>query len=448
VLCLLIIRRPGLAFGALMATYAMEQWVQTKSGWFVDHGSVANILTGLMVVFGVTIRFMQGKLYSDRIPKLFWTSALLFAYWCTSLVWSPYDTPVIDTLKSVVPYWIVYFFLPFLLIADWRDLRSSLHLLLFSGLVFLPLFLFTVKQADRSVVLDSGSGIGSIKVGKSGNPLAISSYAGYVALAAALLNFRGVDRFWQLVRWPLVIAGLALALKSGSRGQIVAFVIAGLVFFPMSRRIKNIASFVGFAIGIVLFMYISIELFSLVVEDETRWQKRAFWDAYRYGRVEKSLILLREWFGAGPVAWIFGLGAYASYTIDGLLFYPHVVMAEILGECGFIGFFLLWLVPVGAYKSIKRCWPFVKDDPEMRGVLAATSAILFFEIILSFKQGSFFFSQFPLGVAIVLARLAECYERDYQDLLQFESAYDLEYFGGEGDEYTEGELVNAEPARY
>lgn len=432
-----------------MATYAMEQWVQTKSAWFIDHGAAANIITAMMVIFGVTIRFMQGKLYPDRIPRLFWIASALFAYWCTSLIWSPYDTPVWDTLKSVLPYWVVYFFLPFLLIADWRDLRSSLQLLLISGIFFLPLFLFTVRQADRSMLLSSGTGIGSVKVGRTGNPLAIASYAGYVALAAALMNFRGIGRFWQIIRWPLVIAGLVLALRSGSRGQIVAFMISGLVFFPLSRRIRNIPSFIAFGLGIILFTYISMELFQLVVDDPTRWQKRAFWDAYRYGRVEKSLILLRTWIDAGPVAWVFGLGAYASWTIDGLWFYPHVVMAEILGECGIIGFVLLWMIPIGAFQAIRRCWPFVKDDPEMRGVLSATSAILLFEIILSFKQGSFYFCQFTLGMAVVIARLAETYKRDYEDLVQFESAYNLEYFGDPDSEgYEEGELIETEPARY
>lgn len=460
ILALWTFKRPGAAFGLLLAGFAVEQWLQTRHVIFTTYPWLGNVAIALFVGMGILSRFMSGTLRLDLTPKVYFAGAALFAFWCMSFFWTMNPDMTFRVLVvEYGPYWLVFFFAPVFLMASWRDLRASYQVLLVSGLVLVPIFTLFSDWSGRAVkFVEAGAGQGSIRAGVGGNPLAIATYGGYVMLAALLLHFSGASRFFQIVRWGLVAGGLAIGLMSGSRGQIVAMLIAALAFLPMSRRIKNLGQFLGLGIALMLILGLSSVLYDTLIAStawqEDRWQRDAFWTAWTEGRLNTSLILLERWLDGGPVAWIFGLGARASNYVEGLWFYPHLVMAEVLGELGLVGFVMLWLIPILAYTAAQRSWPFVKNDAEMRGVLATACAIFLFEVVLSFKQGSFFFSHLTMVHAVIIGRLAALFEDEHRELLAAEQAYDSTYYGDTPDDLAseygdiEGdELEDEEPLR-
>jgi hypothetical protein len=220
------------------------------------------------------------------------------------------------------------------------------------------------------------------------------------------MNFRGVERLWQILRWVLVAMAIAVTFQSGSRGQLFAMVIAGGALLPISRRVRNVTGFFGMMIGGLVFIAMVVALFDVLAAGSDRWNPAEFVSTYSGSRIDTSLILLREWFDAGPVFWVIGLGSNASYAIPGLEFYPHVIMLEVLGELGVIGFGLLFAIPTLVGVALYQLWPFVKDSPERRGMVAAMAAMFLFDVILSFKQGTFLSHGTTLAFACILARLA------------------------------------------
>ncbi|MEM6561493.1 MAG: hypothetical protein AAF656_07815, partial [Planctomycetota bacterium] len=186
---------------------------------------------------------------------------------------------------------------------------------------------------------------------------------------------------------------------------VLAMLIAGLTFIAYSRRIGSWKGLFGSVFAVCVFALVSAFLLEAMVGGTERWSPQRMVTVYGSTRLSMAGDLLQAWLEAGPLAWVFGLGIAASFdpTINGV--YPHLVMAEALGELGLIGFVLLWLVVIFAGRSLYRLWPAVKDYPEARGLVAVIGALFFFNVILSFKQGSLLDSHSTFAFAIILGRL-------------------------------------------
>jgi hypothetical protein len=280
------------------------------------------------------------------------------------------------------------------------------------------LLLLNSNWAGRMIIFERGATIGA-KGMERGNPLAIATLGGEVALAAWLMNFKGAARFWQIFRYAVIGAGFALTVKASSRGQTMAFGLAALTFLPYSRRFKSFTDFLGIAFTACVGAMIVIFVFDYITKNEStafipeeRWGMAGFVKDFQEGRINTSIVLLNRWLSEGPVRWVVGLGSSASFDPTILEFYCHVVVAEVLAELGIIGFIILWLTPIYAYQNLKELWSYVRDDPEERGMIAALGAIFFFEVILSFKQGSLLGSATCFGTAAIIGRVLHSYRAE------------------------------------
>ncbi len=402
--CLLVLRRPSVALGAFLCTYGLEQWAQSRDSFFFVNAALTNVATASVLIWALVVRRfrVQGGL-GGGFSSVFWIIAALFLWSIVSLLWTPDRPEAIAIWRSRLPYIAATVLLMPLVARDMDDLKAGFQMTLLLGAAVLLLLTFDSAWTGRHIQLRQGAAIGSI-VSDRGNPLATASLAGWVGLIALLMNFRGAGRFWQMARWPLVLLGLIVAFRAGSRGQLFAMVAAGIMFLPFSRRIRNIWGFVGTAAGVVLTLTLATWAFDIYAFGAaTRWNTDNMINTWRASRFETSRVVLEEWFDAGPIYWVIGLGTSASYDIIG--FYPHLVMAEVLAEHGLIGFVLLWLVVIYGYKAYAKIHAAFRDDPVARGTAAALAALFMFEIILSFKQGSMLGSVFAFGFAVLLGRL-------------------------------------------
>ena len=390
---LAIFRQPAAALGAFLCTYGLEQWAQSTSGFFAERVTLTNYLTVLVLVWALAVRQAKSGTVRPAMPAVGWATLALFAWAALSLAWTPYGGAV-GLWKSNLPYLVATIVLMPLVVSDARDLRSGLLLTVTVGSAVLLLLLFDTSWQGRQIVIRDGASIGSVSA-DNGNPLAVASLGGWVALIALLSNFRGLGRLWQLLRYPIVALGLIVAIKSGSRGQLFALVAAAVLLLPFSRRIRNLPGFAAAAAGIMVVLVLATLVFDVYVGDgSTRWDVENMRETWSSSRLETSKTVLSAWADAGPFAWLAGMGTSASYVSLGA--YPHLVMAEVLAELGVIGLALLWVVPVLAFAAFGRHYRRVADDPETRGAISAIAALFLFEVILSFKQGSMLSSVFRL----------------------------------------------------
>jgi O-antigen ligase len=110
---------------------------------------------------------------------------------------------------------------------------------------------------------------------------------------------------------------------------------------------------------------------------------------------------------ASPSHWLFGLGtqAYPAFSSLQHADYVHNVAAEILCQHGIVGFALFIGMIVLLIKHTYRLWMMYYDDPAMRSTVAVLTAICFYSLLLSLKQGSVCYPQ-PFYWWLVLAKLA------------------------------------------
>jgi hypothetical protein len=411
IITILIFRQPAAAVGALLCTYGVEQWAQSQSPFFFTHQWLTNLMTAGVLLFALLARFLKGKPVINPVTREYWVMTALYALAIASVSWSIAPLISWEQLNNYLKYVAVFGFLMPLAVSDRDDLKVTLYTMLSLGVAVCSLLLVTADWADRKVIMRSGAAIGSIGL-ERGNPLAVATLGGQVAMASLLMNFKGTASFWRVFRYIVFGVGFALTVKSGSRGQTFALIIATLAFFPFSRRFKDLKGFIGFAISIIIFGALVVSIADYFIGQsaneirvEDRWSWQAFVDAYQGGRINTSLILLSFWFEGGPLRWIVGLGSSASFDPAILGNYPHIVLAEVLGELGVIGWLILWLVPIFAYRAIRELWDYVKDDPEDRGMIATLAALFLFDVILSFKQGSLLGTSSTFGLAVILGRL-------------------------------------------
>ena len=403
---LAILRRPAVALGAFMCTYGLEQWAQSKSGFFYENMALTNYVTTAVLIWALLVRQVKGIEARPAVPPVLVAVVALFAWSLVTAGWSIAPGRGLGIWKDKAPYLLATVGLMPLVVAGFRDLRAGILMTATLGTLLLLMLLLDTNWQGRQVVLNQGSAIGSIKSDK-GNPLAIASLAGWISIIALLANFRGIGRLWVWARYPVVVLGLIVAIKSGSRGQLFALVAAGLLFLPMSRRIKNIPGFVGTAAtAVVMLMAATFVFDAMVGEGSQRWNLAAMQSTWTGSRLGTAGILLAAWYDAGPAHWLVGLGTSASFDPQLLDGYPHLVMFEVLGELGLIGFVLLWAVTILAFKATRDLYRHARHDDEARGLVAIAGALFLFEVILSFKQGSMLGSPFAFGFAVLLGRLA------------------------------------------
>jgi hypothetical protein len=177
----------------------------------------------------------------------------------TSLAWSAMPEHATDQVRWNAPYIGVTAFLIPLCIPRLEDLsavRSTTTLLgciLAASILTSPQFTFYAARAN----LDFGSG-------ERGNPLAVADAGGFMVICAIIGGAAGTGRWATPIRMVSGVLGVGLCFASGSRGQLVAAAIAGLLAIPMAypiRNVKSFASLVAAALGLTVVIYLGLMFF-------------------------------------------------------------------------------------------------------------------------------------------------------------------------------------------
>lgn len=378
-LCFRSLKNPGIALGLIWCLYAMEQVLQQQFALLVNYGSLLNIaVSGVAAVAGLS-NLLTRRISLNNPPFCLILAVFLFVYCAFSVFWSPDPDGSKQHFMTHLPYLASFILVSPICISDTKQVEKAFNVLLYFGFLVL-VGLLASSMTNRFVVLAE---IGGEQI--KGNPLAVASFAAYVLLATMFNIYSRRPTSFKLFLQIVIAATAMLTLaRSGSRGQMVAVVIAGFIWLPITAKIAAKRSYIlaiiaaaGFTIGLIYIVSNS--------EFAYRWNAEEV-GVSTFGRLEMVSNLFSAYNKAGPGVWIFGLGSSASFPVIG--FYPHIVLGEVLCEEGLIGLvlflsFIYWTVSRG----IK--WVQSKGiDSDSRVYLGLLLALFTFELALSFKQAS------------------------------------------------------------
>ncbi|MBI1369193.1 MAG: hypothetical protein GC162_11140 [Planctomycetes bacterium] len=399
------LRWPAAALGGMLCANGVFQWAQTSVPLIAAHPMISNYLIGATMVQGVIILMLRGKAMSRQYPPAGWWTLILFGFAFLSILWALDPDDAITNLRNRGLYIAVTVILSPMLIQDSRDLRAALITTIILGGTLCVVLIGAGNWAGRGLEATSDASVGL-------NPLGIASLGAYVTVIAALMNFSGIGRVLQILRWGVVAAALLLIILTQTRGQFLVALLMLLLFLPIGRGMQNKWGFIGALFGLMIVGGLSGVLLSTMAY-EGRWNVGEMINNFKETRLETSMLVLQDWWEAGPIYWLIGLGNSASFSPSLLGKYPHMVPLEILTEEGLVGFTLFWYIVYIGTRSIARIYRLIKDDAMQRGALAAVGALFWANVILSFKQGSMMQSLDLFLFAILLGRFELAVRDEY-----------------------------------
>ncbi len=375
--------RPAIGLASLACIQVLDFWGQLSSPWLAENGTFTNLYVVGLIAIGLLRAHQSTRVKRDGIQ---WVQLLVICLWIEagiSLYWSPAFKQGVGEWGKYWPYMMLHASLVPLLFRRPIDLQHGLSAVLVLGAILAFLVDAFVRWDQRFIVSFYNPNE------KFWNALAFAQLAGYVTIAAVLLNHRK-SWFWRVLKGVAIASSVILVVKSGTRGQFVLMATLPIAFLPMSRPLGSMKTYVSGLLLVACLAAASIFAYDSFIDQDERWSSGRFQSDGEL-RLIMANKLLHEWLNASngdPTVLLLGLGNSASFSqrING--FYPHMVVPEILGEEGLLGLGLFCSVVWMSIYTMRRGYRLSIGDPVQRGILATLAASFTFAFILSFKQGS------------------------------------------------------------
>jgi len=415
-LCLYASMRPPVAFALVLLMFPMELVLQSNSsilrtpGIGVQLVNIAIGMTALLAVLRLSLRTV-GFMRSFISPSSMMAYGLLL-WGATTLLWSPGREAGIEATVGQLPYMVVILVLGPLLLPRVDALVScvSAVLVIATGLCLIVLINpeFVVKNGRLG--FEFGGGLLT-------NPLSLGELGGLALLLGILTRRSTLGSLAVPLRVAAVLAGTAVAIQAGSRGQFFYALIIAVPFLPLAAPVKNVRNLILALVAVVFVGLVVSSLLDTLLSGFAA--KRFSLDEMLYGtsssstRVDNVLGLGLAW-AQSPTAWIFGLGYYA---FNGLFpnnesSYSHVVFADVIFEMGLPGVvFMSWFVYLTVRDSF-RLYRLAADFPLERAACTVLIALFVYQLLLVNKQGNLWGSMYFFLMGILISRLVATWDKE------------------------------------
>jgi len=382
ILMVRVFRQPGIAAALVWSMIVLEAVVQQGNAFLTQNGKLMNIAVGASAA-GAALFAVLGRRYRGvQIPTQVWLYGVLTGFCLLSVIWSVSPESTIARRNISLPYIVAFGFLAPMCVFNEKQLAVAIKTTIYFGALVLLADVFS-NHGRRGIVLAT-EGTKTLEA----NPLAAASYAGYVGIAS-LFSIWGKKLFSvnSLVKAGIILICLIAMVKSGSRGQLIAFSLVSTVWLPIMTRSTSRKSIAISIVAFIAALFLSVLAVYLVAQLglTNRWDlQRLALD--NESRLQFGLLMLRENLEAGPAYWIFGLGNSASFKYLGT--YPHNVYLEIIAEEGLVGTLLFGAIIVISLRQGYRMMQSTRLTGDGRLNHAILMAIFSFNLILAVKQGS------------------------------------------------------------
>ena len=441
VLSLMAISRPMWAFGLWMLMWSLEQLLQTFLPFLQTNGIYFNAFVAFIVALASMKRMsLPNANFLSYFNATTVCICLLYFAGLLGLAW----TPGLEYAKGQIiwlgPYIIVGVFLAPHLVQKLSDINELRWVLLFGGTGIAVAMLLNPNlgfYGDRSFI-HFGS--------QRGNPLELAQLGATITVVAILSRDSGKTGILLALRIAAIIFGLGIALKSGTRGQVIAAVLVLGAIYPISNAKKGFGQSVltVVSLGVMgLFMLIAIQVF-VGSENLNRWSFESLSSGTqgRFYFIKEYLLT----FMANPAAWPFGFGTMAFSVVvpqAGVAFCENLFV-ESLTEQGLIGGVLMTCILVNTIRHAKYL---VQNAPNFKERTSAVTlcGLLMMSFIIAAKSYNlwtgfhFFYLCIVISkLGIVLSEQVASGELEFTDYDEYDE-YDEEYFE---DEFEDDSLVH------
>lgn len=410
-LAIITIKKPSTGIVAVLIFFALEQWAQASSYYFMQHNWLTNYLIVGVVLIGLISTTLKTGIPSLTPTPVVFLTVLLFLYSFSSAFWSSaYDTAM-DRWELNAPFLALVILVTPLLLRKTSDLVDFFSSYILFAVPLAILLLFTVEWWGRYLVVEGTSSSFDTNpnaIGNVGVMLFMIALIIEVDKSKRLLSTVNLSKIWPVMKWIVVILGIALALKSQSRGHLAAAAIATPFALWTRKDNKDFLNFFGWIFFIALLSIIAYIVFGYVITDQTLVSDEGRWTAEKIIsdmdlRFEASLLMLEIW-SSDIFSIIFGLGNSAAYSHVGI--YIHVVPLEILTEEGLIGFSIFLAIILITIRNASYLLRAV--DLKQKSYIACLVAFFAIELILYCKQGSLVVSPTIFLIIALIDKLKHC----------------------------------------
>jgi hypothetical protein len=420
--CVVCAFRPPLAFALVVLLFPIEQVVQAhaprliSSALGIQSVNYAIGLTALCAALKVTLTRPGG---ASRWMNAATVSALVMLAWAAiTLLWSPGRTDGLQMVAGNWPYLVLLVVLAPVLLTDVEDLRTSVQALLVLGMILCAAVVLSPEFTSKYGRLGF-----SIASGVRSNPLAIGELGGVVLLVAATIRGTTLLGVPLLpLRVAAALLGVLVAIKSGSRGQLLFAVMVSILFVPVATPVRNVGAFISSAIIIAITLFVVDFVISNQLQsyEAQRFSGESvlYGDSSAFGRVRNVTAMAGEWI-RNPVAIVVGLGysAFSQLPAAAGQPYSHVIFADAVFELGLPGLACLAIGLAVSASSAVRLWRAHAEDRTLRASVAVLVGLLAYQILLVNKQGAIWGVPMFFTFEAVVARLW-LRERDAMQLAQ------------------------------
>ena len=388
----------------LLLNYPLEQGLQGSIPLFVANQSFANYIVGIIAVISLLRGILQKKSKLTGYFNIIWL--IIFAayvYSFVSIAWSPSAANALLLVSDGIPYTILYIIIAPMMLDDIEDWNHVLIISTIFGFITAVAIIFSTEFTIRSgrLGMDFGPKMRS-------SPLAIGELGGFLMITSGLIVYRIKNNWLIIGRIIIVITGVILSIYSGSRGQFLFAGILILLFFPISRPIKNINQFFLLTISSIGLGLLILLVLSFLVKDAeiaNRWinaseNERAF------GVRSSNISDLINGFISSPSLWLSGLGMNAFTSLTGSREpYSHSIFLDVFVEMGLISFCLMLVCIWIIFKQSLFILNFYADQLYLRSAAAVLVTLCVYQILLMNKQGQLWASQHSLVYFLLLAKI-------------------------------------------
>ena len=306
--------RPQWALALLLLMYPLEQAMQGSVYYLRSHVSMTNFAVAAIVFASTLLGFARGTInLSGYFNRIWVLVACAYLYSLFSVLWTPSRGTAFILLDAGYPYVGMYIVVAPLFVQRLSEWRNVLMITTIFGLLIAVAILFTPDFTLKGGRL--GFDFGGGEKSRS-SPLAIGELGGFLMLSGALFVVEGRKNWMLALRIAALIAGTVLSIYSGSRGQFIFAALLAIVFFPISRPIRDLRQFVFFAAAAIGFMVVIAVVLSILLGDQdvvARWFSGAKTEDALEVRSANATELLHA-YARSPSSWLTGLGLNA-FTI-------------------------------------------------------------------------------------------------------------------------------------
>jgi len=403
ILCLAGIKSPTWALILATTMFAFEQALQASSSLFLSNPALANEITGVICLIMATRLVMRDRTKLNGVISIIYVCTLIIYFWSAiSLAWSPARDVASEIILKGIPYLILFIFIAPILIVKIDLLDSFFTIYLYVGTLICILLILNPELTyyNNRISLDLG-------VGTRTNVLALGGIGGEIIILAALIRIGHPQWLLNITRIVAIPSGAILALQSGSRGQILFSIILSVLFYPVSKKINNLMSFVATIASIIFFIPIIYLITGLFLSEGilSRWDSGNLDEGVGV-RILNILELFNVWVQS-PISWFLGLGfnAFSSVIPDGSRQgYSHNMTIDILTELGLLIFVVYLIMLYNCF--VCSVWLFKKYQyfPKIRMSISIVIVMMLYNLLIANKQNNLWGNQLFFFYSILLFR--------------------------------------------